>query len=40
MYRAALSDFLSTVHQIADILTAIMPEVSELTDDETPHLSA
>ncbi len=35
MYRAALSDFLSTVHQIADILTAIMPEVSELTDDET-----
>jgi type IV secretion system protein VirB4 len=35
MYRAALSDFLSTVHQIADILTAIMPEVAELTDDET-----
>ena len=35
MYRAALSDFLSTVHQIADILTAIMPEVGELTDDET-----
>jgi type IV secretion system protein TrbE len=35
MYRAALSDFRSTVHQIADILTAIMPEVAELSDDET-----
>jgi type IV secretion/conjugal transfer VirB4 family ATPase len=35
MYRAALSDFLSTVRQIADILGAIMPEVHELSDDET-----
>ena len=35
MYRATLSDFLSTVRQIADILTAIMPEVHELSDDET-----
>lgn len=35
MYRAALSDFLGSVRQIADILTAIMPEVRELTDDET-----
>jgi type IV secretion/conjugal transfer VirB4 family ATPase len=35
MYRAALSDFLSTVRQIADILTAIMPQVHELSDDET-----
>ena len=35
MYRAALSDFLGTTRQIADILTAIMPEVRELTDDET-----
>ena len=35
MYRAALSDFLSTVRQIADILRAIMPQVHELSDDET-----
>ncbi len=35
MYRAALSDFLSSVRQIADILGAIMPEVQELSDDET-----
>ncbi len=35
MYRAALGDFLSTVRQIADILGAIMPEVAELSDDET-----
>jgi type IV secretion system protein VirB4 len=35
MYRAALGDFLSTVRQIADILGAIMPEVHELSDDET-----
>ena len=35
MYRAALSDFLGSVRQIADILSAIMPEVRELTDDET-----
>jgi type IV secretion/conjugal transfer VirB4 family ATPase len=35
MYRAALSDFLSSVRQIADILGAIMPEVHELSDDET-----
>jgi type IV secretion system protein VirB4 len=35
MYRAALGGFLTTVRQIADILTAIMPEVRELDDDET-----
>ncbi len=35
MYRAALNDFQSTVRQIADILAAIMPEVHELSDDET-----
>lgn len=35
MYRAALSGFLATVRQIADILAAIMPEVRELDDDET-----
>src|ERR1700761_1967582 len=35
MYRAALGAFLSTVRQIADILSAIMPEVRELDDDET-----
>lgn len=35
MYRAALGGFLATVRQIADILAAIMPEVRELTDDET-----
>lgn len=35
MYRAALSDFLGAVRQIADILAAIMPEVRELNDDET-----
>ena len=35
MYRAALSGFLATVRQIADILSAIMPEVRELSDDET-----
>jgi len=35
MYRAALNDFLSTVRQIVDILRAIMPEVHELSDDET-----
>lgn len=35
MYRAALNDFQGTVRQIADILTAIMPEVRELSDDET-----
>ena len=35
MYRAALGDFLSTVRQIADILGAIMPQVHELSDDET-----
>jgi type IV secretion/conjugal transfer VirB4 family ATPase len=35
MYRAALNDFQGTVRQIADILTAIMPEVRELGDDET-----
>src|SRR6202012_2271900 len=31
----ALGAFLSTVRQIADILSAIMPEVRELDDDET-----
>jgi type IV secretion/conjugal transfer VirB4 family ATPase len=35
MYRAALGAFLSSVRQIADILSAIMPEVRELDDDET-----
>ncbi len=35
MYRAALGGFLSTVRQVADILSAIMPEVRELDDDET-----
>ncbi|HTX48694.1 MAG TPA: conjugal transfer protein TrbE, partial [Caulobacteraceae bacterium] len=35
MYRAALAGFLATVRQIADILGAIMPEVRELSDDET-----
>ena len=35
MYRAALSGFLATIRQIADILSAIMPEVRELSDDET-----
>ena len=35
MYREALNDFQGTVRQIADILTAIMPEVRELSDDET-----
>ena len=35
MYRAALGGFLAAVRQIADILSAIMPEVRELTDDET-----
>jgi type IV secretion system protein VirB4 len=35
MYRAALGAFVSTVRQIADILSAIMPEVRELGDDET-----
>ncbi|HVY90914.1 MAG TPA: conjugal transfer protein TrbE, partial [Hyphomonadaceae bacterium] len=35
MYRAALGAFLATVRQIADILAAIMPEVRELSDDET-----
>jgi len=35
MYRAALGGFLTTVRQIADILSAIMPEVRELDDDET-----
>ena len=35
MYRAALAAFLSTVHQIADILKALMPDVRELDDDET-----
>jgi type IV secretion/conjugal transfer VirB4 family ATPase len=35
MYRAALGSFLATVRQVADILTAIMPEVRELDDDET-----
>jgi type IV secretion system protein VirB4 len=35
MYRAALNDFRNTVRQIADILGAIMPEVHELSDDET-----
>lgn len=35
MYRAALVGFLSSVRQIADILSAIMPEVRELDDDET-----
>lgn len=35
MYRAALAGFLATVRQIADILSAIMPEVRELDDDET-----
>jgi type IV secretion system protein VirB4 len=35
MYRAALSGFLATIRQIADILAAIMPEVRELSDDET-----
>ena len=35
MYRAALGDFLSTVRQITDILRAIMPQVHELSDDET-----
>ena len=35
MYRAALKDFLGVVRQIVDILRAIMPEVHELTDDET-----
>ena len=35
MYRAALGGFLSTVRQIADILSAIMPELRELDDDET-----
>jgi type IV secretion/conjugal transfer VirB4 family ATPase len=35
MYRAALGGFLASVRQIADILSAIMPEVRELDDDET-----
>ncbi|MBV9511636.1 MAG: conjugal transfer protein TrbE [Caulobacteraceae bacterium] len=35
MYRAALGGFLTQVRQIADILSAIMPEVAELDDDET-----
>lgn len=35
MYRAALSDFQGSVRQIADILAAIMPDVRELSDDET-----
>ena len=35
MYRAALGGFLSTVRQIADILSAVMPEVRELDDDQT-----
>jgi type IV secretion/conjugal transfer VirB4 family ATPase len=35
MYRAALGGFLATVRQIADILSAIMPEVRELDDNET-----
>ena len=35
MYRAARNDFQGTVRQIADILAAIMPEVHELSDDET-----
>jgi type IV secretion system protein VirB4 len=35
MYRAALGEFLAVVRQIADILSAIMPEVHELSDDET-----
>lgn len=35
MYRAALNDFLGTVRQVVDILTAIMPRVRELSDDET-----
>src|SRR5271154_969566 len=34
MYRAALGSFVSSVRQIADILTAIMPDVRELGDDE------
>jgi len=35
MYRSELSSFESTIAQIADILSAIMPEVRELDDDET-----
>jgi len=35
MYRAALGEYLSTLAQITDILGAIMPQVHELTDDET-----
>ncbi len=35
MYRAALGEFLAALRQIADILSAIMPEVHELSDDET-----
>jgi type IV secretion system protein VirB4 len=35
MYRAALAGFLATVRQITDILSAIMPEVREVDDDET-----
>jgi type IV secretion system protein TrbE len=35
MYRAALSSFQGTIGQIADILSAVMPEVRELSDDET-----
>jgi len=35
MYRAALGEFLGAARQIADILTVIMPELHELSDDET-----
>lgn len=35
LYRAALNDYRATVVQIADILAGVMPEVRELSDDET-----
>lgn len=34
-YRAALAEFLATLAQITDILLAIMPHVTPLSDDET-----
>jgi type IV secretion/conjugal transfer VirB4 family ATPase len=35
LYRAALADYLATVHAIADILAAVMPTLVWLDDDET-----
>ena len=35
MYRIALRDFQSVVRQVGDILAGFMPEIHELSDDET-----